>query len=167
MRERKGVPTGGGPIEGNKRVPKFVDLPPVWLMAFIGAVWLVGRVVPLPVFGGLGDGLALVLAGAGAGLFAAAIWEMGRARTTVIPHRIPAALVTTGVFRLSRNPIYLGDVAFLLAAILWLDVPLALPLVAVFVRIITTRFIAGEEARLRAGFGAAYDAWASRVRRWL
>ncbi|MBD1204222.1 MAG: isoprenylcysteine carboxylmethyltransferase family protein [Rhodobacteraceae bacterium] len=150
-----------------RRVPKFVDLPPVWLMAFIGAVWLLGRVVPLPVFGGLGDGIAVVLAGVGVALFAAAIWEMGRARTTVIPHREASALVTSGVFRLSRNPIYLGDVAFLLAAILWLDVPLALPLVWVFVRVITARFIEGEEARLRAGFGAAFDEWAARVRRWI
>ncbi|MCZ8336133.1 MAG: isoprenylcysteine carboxylmethyltransferase family protein [Rhodobacteraceae bacterium] len=150
-----------------RRVPKFVDLPPVWLMAFIGAVWLLGRVVPLPVFGGLGDGIAVVLAGVGVALFAAAIWEMGRARTTVIPHRVASALVTGGVFRLSRNPIYLGDVAFLLAAILWLDVPLALPLVWVFVRVITARFIEGEEARLRAGFGAAFDDWAARVRRWI
>lgn len=148
-------------------MPKFVDLPPVWLMAFIGVVWLLGRVVPLPVFGGLGDGLAVVLAGVGAALFVAAIWEMGRARTTVIPHREASALVTSGVFRLSRNPIYLGDVAFLLAAILWLDVPLALPLVWVFVRVITVRFIEGEEARLRAGFGAAFDDWAARVRRWI
>jgi protein-S-isoprenylcysteine O-methyltransferase Ste14 len=150
-----------------RRVPKFVDLPPVWLMAFIGAVWLLGSVVPLPVFGGLGDGIAVVLAGVGVALFAAAIWEMGRARTTVIPHRVASALVTGGVFRLSRNPIYLGDVAFLLAAILWLDVPLALPLVWVFVRVITARFIEGEEARLRAGFGAAFDDWAARVRRWI
>ncbi|MCZ8154118.1 MAG: isoprenylcysteine carboxylmethyltransferase family protein [Rhodobacteraceae bacterium] len=150
-----------------RRVPKFVDLPPVWLMAFIGAVWLLGRVVPLPVFGGLGDGIAVVLAGVGVALFAAAIWEMGRARTTVIPHREASAFVTSGVFRLSRNPIYLGDVAFLLAAILWLDVPLALPLVWVFVRVITARFIEGEEARLRAGFGAAFDEWAAKVRRWI
>jgi protein-S-isoprenylcysteine O-methyltransferase Ste14 len=148
-------------------VPKFVDLPPIWLMVFIGGVWLLGRAVPLPVFGGVGDGLAVGLALIGGALFASAVWEMGRARTTVIPHRAASALVTGGVFRLSRNPIYLGDVAFLLAAILWLDVVLALPLVWVFVRVITARFIAGEEARLRAGFGAAFDDWAARVRRWI
>lgn len=148
-------------------MPKFVDLPPVWLMAFIGAVWLLAQAVPLPIFGGLGDGLAVLLALIGLTLFAAAVWEMTRARTTVIPHRAASALVTSGVFRLSRNPIYLGDVFFLLAAILWLDVPLALPLVWVFVRVITVRFIEGEEARLRAGFGAAFDDWASQVRRWI
>ena len=153
--------------KGDMRVPKFVDLPPVWLMAFIGGVWLLGRIVPLPVFGVPGDWVAVGLAMVGAGLFGAAVWEMGRARTTVIPHRAASSLVTSGIFRLTRNPIYLGDVAFLLAAILWLDVPLALPLVAVFVWVIRVRFIEGEEARLRAGFGAAFDDWSARVRRWL
>ena len=148
-------------------MPKFVDLPPVWLMAFIGVVWGLGHALPLHIFGVLGDVMAVVLAIAGGGLFGAAVWEMGRARTTVIPHRAASALVTSGIFRLTRNPIYLGDVAFLLAAILWLDVPLALPLVAVFVRVIRVRFIEGEEARLRAGFGAAFEDWSARVRRWL
>ena len=148
-------------------MPKFVDLPPVWLLAFIGAVWTLGHALPLPLFGALGDAVGAGLAFVGVGLFATAIWEMGRARTTVIPHRAASALVTGGIFRLTRNPIYLGDVAFLLAAILWLDVPLALPLVPVFMRVIRVRFIEGEEARLRASFGAAFDDWAARVRRWL
>ena len=148
-------------------MPKFVDLPPVWLMAFIGAVWAIGRVFPMPLFGAVGDALAVLLAGIGASLLAAAVWQMGRARTTVIPHRMASALVTGGVFRLTRNPIYLGDAAFLLAAMLWLDVPLALPLLWVFIRMITVRFIEGEEARLRSAFGEAFDAWAARVRRWL
>ncbi|WP_254216438.1 isoprenylcysteine carboxylmethyltransferase family protein [Tabrizicola sp. TH137] len=148
-------------------MPKVVDLPPVWLMAFIGAVWLLDRLLPMPLFGGTGDLLAAVFGVMGAGLFAGALWEMGRARTTVIPHRAATALVTTGVFGLSRNPIYLGDVAFLLAAILWLDVPVGLLLVPLFMRVIRDRFILEEEARLRAGFGAAFDVWAARVRRWL
>lgn len=149
------------------RVPKFVDLPPVWLMAFAGAVWGIGQVLPMPVFGMVGHWAALALVLVGGGLFAGAFLEMGRARTTVIPHRMPDALVTAGVFRLSRNPIYLGDVAFLLATILWLDVPLGLILVPIFMRVIARRFIAGEEARLRARFGVAFDDWAARVRRWL
>ena len=89
------------------------------------------------------------------------------ARTTVIPRRNPAALVTGGVFRLTRNPIYLGDAALLTGAILWWDAPAALPLVPAFVWLITRRFIRDEEARLRAAFGADFDRWAARVRRWL
>lgn len=148
-------------------MPKVLDLPPVWLMGFVAAVWIFGQVLPFPVFGRVGDVAALVLAVIGAGLFGAALWEMGRARTPVIPHRAPSALVTTGIFGWTRNPIYLGDLLFLLAVILWLDVVLALPLAAGFIRVIRRRFIEGEEARPRTAFGAAYDAWALRVRRWV
>ncbi len=47
------------------------------------------------------------------------------------------------------------------------DVPLALPLVPVFMLLIRERFIRAEEQRLRDGFGAAFDDWAARVRRWI
>jgi len=148
-------------------VPKVIDLPPLWLAVFIGLVWGIGQAVPLRMFGAIGDTVALALAALGLLLFAAAIWEMARARTTVIPHRQASALVTSGIFRLSRNPIYLGDATFLLAAILWLDVPLALPLLPAFMLVIRQRFIRDEEARLRAAFGSAFDDWAARTRRWL
>ena len=146
---------------------KLIDLPPIWLVAFGAAVWGIDWLVPINLFGALGDALAAALGAIGAFLFGGAVRTMLRARTTVIPHRIPQALVTSGVFRLSRNPIYLGDVSFLLAAILWWDVPLALPLVPVFMLLIRERFIRAEEQRLRDGFGAAFDDWAARVRRWI
>lgn len=148
-------------------MPKFLDLPPLWLVAFVAAAWGLDHVLPLDLVGRAGDVLAAVLGIAGAGLFGGAVAALARARTTVIPHLVPRALVTGGVFRLSRNPIYLADAAFLLAAILWMDALLALPLVPAFMWLIRRRFIEGEEARLRAGFGAAFEAWAGRVRRWL
>ena len=154
-------------VKGKPPVSKLIDLPPIWLAAFLAAVWGIDRLLPFNLFGGLGDMLAAGFALIGTGLFGGAIRAMARAKTTVIPHRIPQALVTSGVFRLSRNPIYLGDAAFLLAAILWWDVPQALPLVPAFMILIRNRFIRQEEARLRAGFGAAFDDWATRVRRWL
>lgn len=148
-------------------MPKGIDLPPLWLAAMLCLVWGIGKAWPLQAFGAAGDAAALVLALAGAALFLGAVVEMRRARTTVIPHRQASALVTSGVFRLSRNPIYLADAAFLLAAILWWDVPLALPLVPAFMWLIRQRFIRDEEARLRAAFGPAFDAWSGRTRRWL
>lgn len=148
-------------------MPKMIDLPPLWLAAFVAAVWGIGQALPLPLFGRAGDVLAAVLVAAGLALVAGAVAAMARARTTVIPHRAPQALVTQGVFGLSRNPIYLADAGFLLAAILWLDVPLALPLLPVFLILLRERFIRAEEARLRAAFGAEFDAFAARTRRWL
>ena len=163
--ERKGHETGW--LWRWADVAKMIDLPPVWLAAFVGAVWGMDRLLPMPLLGGAGDWAALALLLTGVGLMLGAVAQMALARTTVIPHRQPQALVTQGVFRLSRNPIYLADAAFLLAAVLWLDVVLALPLVPVFMLVIRQRFIRSEEARLRAGFGPEFEIWAARTRRWI
>lgn len=143
------------------------DLPPLWLALFLGVVWLMAQALAVSLFGAPGDALAGGLLLSGLGLMAMALREMARAKTTVIPHRAASRLVTTGIFRLTRNPIYLGDTAVLLAAILWWDVPLALPLVPLFMLVVRERFIRDEEARLRAAFAAEFEEWSTRVRRWL
>lgn len=148
-------------------MPLTLDLPPLWLALFLLTVWLMGKALPLAVFGSMGAMLAGALVALGVGLMALALREMVRARTTFIPHAAPARLVQSGVFRISRNPIYLGDALVLLAAILWLDVPLAMPLLPLFMLVIRERFIRDEEARLRLAFGAEFEEWAGRVRRWL
>lgn len=149
-----------------RRILRLIDLPPLWLLAFGGAGWWLDGLVPLSFPWGL-SGVGPVLVGAGAALFGLGGLQMLLARTTVIPRRDPSALVTKGVFRLTRNPIYLGDAALLSGAILWWDAPAALPLVPAFVWLVTRRFIRGEEARLRAAFGQDFDDWARRVRRWI
>ena len=143
-----------------------IDLPPIWLIGHLLAAWLIGSLVP-PMLGEAIRALGGAIAGLGVLLMALAIREMVRARTTVIPRRAPTALVTTGVFAISRNPIYLGDALVLLGAVLWWDAVLALPVVASFVSVITARFIRDEEARLTEAFGPEFDLWAARVRRWL
>jgi protein-S-isoprenylcysteine O-methyltransferase Ste14 len=143
-----------------------IDIPPSWLALHIGAAWVLSLLSP-PVFGSLGRALGPGLVVLGALLLAAAVVQMARSRTTVIPRRDPSALVTDGVFSLSRNPIYLADAIILTGAILWLDAVLALPLVFSFVWLIQTRFIRDEEARLTEAFGPEFDLWAARTRRWL
>ncbi|MEJ6397890.1 methyltransferase family protein [Yoonia sp. 208BN28-4] len=145
---------------------KWIDLPPVWLAAMAMLVW---------VFAGQGSLMFAaqstvggVLIGAGLGLMASAIIEMTRRRTTVIPHMQAATLVDTGIFRFSRNPIYLGDTLILCGLILrwmppwwlWLTVP-------AFVWIITVRFIKPEEAMLQTHFGTAFERYRKHTRRWL
>jgi protein-S-isoprenylcysteine O-methyltransferase Ste14 len=132
----------------------------------LAAAWVVSWVSPA-IFGGAGRLIGPVLVVAGLVLMGAAILQMARHRTTVIPRRDPSALVTDGVFSLSRNPIYLGDAMILLGAILWRDAVLALPLVVSFVWLIQTRFIRDEEARLTLAFGPEFDLWAARTRRWI
>ena len=129
---------------------KMIDLPPLWPLDHPAA-----------------DLAGGILVGGGLLLMALALWELRRHRTTVIPHMEPDALVTSGIFARSRNPIYLGDALVLTGLILaWGGWP-GLVLVPLFVWVITDRFIEPEEARLAARFGAGFDAWAARTRRWL
>jgi protein-S-isoprenylcysteine O-methyltransferase Ste14 len=142
-----------------------IDIPPTWLALHLAAAWVLSLVSP-DVFGAFGRLVAGLLVGLGLLLMGLAVLQMARHRTTVIPRRNPSAMVTTGVFGLSRNPIYLGDALVLSGAILWWDAMLAAPLVASFVWLIQTRFIRDEEARLTLAFGPEFDLWASRTRRW-
>ena len=152
--------------ENTRRGPaQWIDLPPVWLAGFIAASWGLSKAVP-GVSAGWADMLGWGLIALGLALMAAAAGTMLRARTTVHPHHQPEALVTSGIFRLSRNPIYLGDAAVLAGVALILG-GAGLVLVPLFVALITRRFIAAEEARLGARFGGEFAAYVARVRRWL
>ncbi|HBD89737.1 MAG TPA: S-isoprenylcysteine methyltransferase [Gemmobacter sp.] len=139
------------------------DWPPVWTLAGIGLIFGLDQIWslqnhPLP-------GAVVILAGGLLMMVAAA--QMLALRTTVNPRGQPAVLVTNGVFRLSRNPIYLGDALVLLGVVVWLGAPLGLCVVAGFVAVITQRFILAEELRLHARFGDDFAHWRSRVRRWI
>ncbi|MBK0013266.1 isoprenylcysteine carboxylmethyltransferase family protein [Stenotrophomonas sp. S41] len=92
-----------------------------------------------------------------------------RARTTVNPLRPAAAtaLVTGGIYRHTRNPMYLGQALVLLGGMLWLRSAAALLVVPLFVGWITRFQILPEERVLSARFGADYAAFRRDVRRWL
>ena len=93
----------------------------------------------------------------------------GRAGTTVNPLRpsTSCALVTTGLHRLSRNPMYLGHALLLLAWACWLQHPAALAGVPLYMAYITRYQIVPEERALSTVFGAAYEIYRVRIRRWL
>lgn len=93
----------------------------------------------------------------------------GRAGTTVNPLR-PAssrALVTSGLHGVSRNPMYLGHALLLVAWACWLRHPAALIGAPLYMAYVTRYQILPEERALSAMFGAAYEAYRARVRRWL
>ncbi len=154
---------GGGVL---KRLARQWESPPTWLMLFLAAAWGMGQAGPVLPTGAFWNAPGIVLILAGLSLMIWAAWQFLRKRTTIIPREVPAALVLTGPYRFSRNPIYLAD-AFILtgAALIW-DAG-ALILVPVFMAVITRRFILGEEAGLKAAFGAEFDAWRSSTRRWI
>ena len=147
---------------------KMIDMPPVWLLLFLGLAYVPVRAFPgamlqHPVLDLLG-GLAV---GGGVVLMLLALMEMRRQRTTVVPHMEADTLVTGGVFARSRNPIYLGDALVLAGFVLFWGAWPSVVLVPLFMWVVADRFILPEEARLRARFGQAFEAWAARTRRWI
>lgn len=97
----------------------------------------------------------------------AALAAFRRAKTTVIPHQTPSALMTDGIFGFSRNPIYLADVLILLGISLIWGSALGLVLTPVLAMVLDRRFIQPEEARLADKFGAEFEEYCARVRKWL
>lgn len=99
-----------------------------------------------------------------------AVWafrHFRRAETPVEPFKVAARLVTTGPYALTRNPMYTALFLLLTGWWLWLGSlgpALVLPLFPVA---ITRLFILPEEAMLKRRFGAGFDAYAAKVRRWI
>jgi len=145
--------------------------PPAVFVIALGGAWLVHRTRPLPVFSrewidpGRAAGVALILAGAG--LAAAALTGLLRAGTSPHPATPTSTLVTAGVYRFTRNPIYLGMACLsegvgLLANSFWV-------LGSVLPALVVLRYavIAKEERYLTERFGEPYREYRARVRRWL
>lgn len=145
------------------RALKMIDLPPVWLAAFLAASWTMARVWPMPGLRATG----LAIAAFGLVLVIAAVLQLRLAHTTVMPRGTAKVLVTRGLFARVRNPIYLGDALILAGMSLYWGALAGLLLVAVFVVVINRRFIAPEEGALRAKFGQAFDDYCAGTRRWL
>ena len=112
------------------------------------------------VVGGVVIVMGLLLLVAANGLFV-------RAGTEVIPFRPVSSLVTGGVYRLSRNPMYLGMALVLLGCALTVGALSALAIPPVFAVIVQIRFIHHEERMLQGLFPEEYPAYCARVRRWL
>lgn len=142
--------------------------PPVWLVAFLALTWLVATYIPqanilpdqLRVLGYFQIGLGFLLA------VDVAI-RFFRQRTPVHPFAAAKRLVTDGMLRFSRNPIYLGLVLILFGYVLLRGSVIGLLLIPMLMWSLTTFVIKDEEAMLEAEFGDAYRDYKSRVRRWL
>jgi protein-S-isoprenylcysteine O-methyltransferase Ste14 len=146
-------------------------IPPPAVVAVIGAVmWAADRHLHAGRFGFTWQvPIAVALLIAGLLLMFVAVSSLVAARTTVNPLRPSRAsrLVTTGIFGLSRNPIYLGDLLMLAALAVWLGNVVNVVLVVLFVGYIDRFQIIPEERALTHLFGESYLAYRARVRRWL
>lgn len=118
---------------------------------------------------GIRTGVAIAVAGIGILVAISGVVAFRRARTTVNPMRPDGAssLVASGIYRWTRNPMYLGMLLVLVGWAAYLARPWALLLLPAFV-LYMNRFQIGPEERVLEGiFGAEFEAYRSRVRRWL
>lgn len=113
--------------------------------------------------------IALALFALGLAAAVLGILSFRRARTTVNPMNpsLTSTLVSTGIYRWSRNPMYLGFALWLLAWSVLLGSLVALLLVVAFVAWMNRFQISPEERALQRHFGAAFDHYCRRTRRWL
>jgi protein-S-isoprenylcysteine O-methyltransferase Ste14 len=148
--------------------PNRFPWPPVLLLLAIIIGFVLHHIWPL----GVAQMLLLQIAGSlliGCAL-ALDVWAsltFRRAQTTILPHRGSKALVSTGPFAYSRNPIYLGNAVILggiglLAGSLW-HIVLIAPLVIAISQLAILR----EEKHLAARFPEEWRAYSSKVRRWI
>jgi len=146
-------------------------VPPPAVALVLGALmWLISRYEPtLTLDMPWRTAVAIMLFSAGAAVSLAGLLEFRRAKTTINPLSPEAAtaMVTSGIYRVSRNPMYLGLLLALFAWAVWLSHLLAFALPPLFVLYINRFQIVPEERVLSTKFGGQFSAYIRTVRRWL
>ncbi len=128
----------------------------LWFLGPAGAIMRVDR--PLPWDIPLAAGLFLLIA---------ARFQFLRAKTEINTFRLPNRMVTDGVFRVSRNPMYLGFLLLLLAAAMYVNTWYALIVPGLFLLFANFWYIPHEERVMRQTFGPDYEDYEKSVRRWI
>lgn len=148
--------------------PNRVPWPPLILGGVVAAGVLAGYLLPVDLPGGTWRRLtgAAVIA-VGLGVDVSAMITMARHRANILPHRAATALVTSGPFAISRNPIYLGNALLTIGLALATGNLWLLVAAAVEVALVTLLAIVREEAHLYALFGHELEAYKVRTSRWI
>lgn len=142
--------------------------PPIVALMFILIAYALGRLVPLPFaappvlqYAGLALSFAGFVLGAGAFI------EFRKAHTTLDPHGSAKSLVTSGIYRFTRNPIYLGFLLMVIGLPLNSGLYWGIVLAPFYLFVMDRLIIRPEEAYLERRFGNTYTSYLSRVRRWV
>lgn len=147
-----------------------LKIPPLVVLTIVAALmWMVSRVAPAAGFHVPARVVtALGFAVAGVGIAIAGVVSFGRAKTTVNPLKPEgaSALVTTGIYRLTRNPMYLGAMIGLIGWAVFLANAIGVVFVPVFVLYMNRFQIGPEEKALASLFGPEFAAYRVKVRRW-
>ena len=143
--------------------------PPLLYIVPLGVGALLQRVVPITilprsVWTVAGGWLLFAL---GLALFVAALLTFRKARTSLVPIKPTTAIVETGPYRFTRNPMYVSMTLVYLGVTLWIDSVWPLVFLPVILFTVQHAVIAREERYLEAKFGEAYRGYKARVRRWI
>lgn len=158
-----------GPLTSMRNLE--LKVPPLVVMATVAlAMWPLSTVLPrvaAPWGGRLA--LAIAIGLVGIAFSCAGSIAFKRAKTSfnpLHPDRV-SSLVTSGVYRLTRNPMYVGMLLGLVAWAVGLASPISLAGPVAFIMYIDRFQITPEEKTLAARFGREFEAYKSSVRRWL
>ena len=154
---------------GERDAPDIVVLPPV----LVGGTMIVGLIIHyllwqvnvLPML--LSRILGVVLFVSSGVLAHFAHRAMQRVGTNVLPTQPTLALATDGPFRFTRNPLYIAAIGVYLGTTLWVNSLVMLLLIIPMALVLHRGIVLREERYLAAKFGDEYDAYRTRVRRWL
>lgn len=144
--------------------------PPILALLHVGGMFLIAKHADILPFDFPGREAAGLIVGAlGAAVIAVSVSAFWRAKTTVNPLAPEKAekLVVRGLYKLSRNPMYLGMAAIIVGIVLLLAEAANFGFAALFVILMNVLQIGPEEAALERKFGKDYLDYKKRVRRWI
>lgn len=148
-----------------------LKVPPlVLVLVLAGAMWFAAMQLPsLAITLPWRLGLAVTISGVGILFIVAGVYAFQKAKTTVNPTKPAAAssVVTSGPYRFSRNPMYVGFLLALTGWAIFLSHTLPLLLLPVYVAYMNRFQISPEERALSAKFGDEYETYKQAIRRWL
>ena len=157
----------------NRNLMRALELkipPPVVALLVAAAMWGISLTTPsveAPALARVVAAIAIALAGVGFAIAGSLAFR--RAKTTVNPLKpeTTTSLVTSGVYRFTRNPMYIGLALVLLGWAVFVSSALALLGPLVFILYLSRFQIVPEERVLSGMSGTAYSAYQAKVRRWL
>ncbi|MEM9279481.1 MAG: isoprenylcysteine carboxylmethyltransferase family protein [Pseudomonadota bacterium] len=144
--------------------------PPVQALICAGLIWFLSGMLPQLAFEfPWQERVAIALVALGLAIDFSSIRLFVRADTTINPYTPDKSetLVTNGIYKYTRNPMYVGMVIFLTAFGLWIGNWMFLPLTGLFIWYITKFQIVPEEEVLQEKFGDDYSEYRHKVRRWI
>lgn len=158
------------PMSEKAVIPGVIAPPPLIFLGFLFLGWGLSWLLPEPGLPWLGEArryLAFGLIALGLVMDAAAVGLFHTLGTRPEPWKPTTALATDGLYRLTRNPMYLGFALIHIGLALALNSLWALAMLMPCLMVVDRAVIAREERYLAARFGAEYDTYRKRVRRWL